>query len=183
MRRATETSWGPRFCRFSPNTSATRTSVHCAATRSIRHCWGYEGNSGVGPQYGVVQHPSAWQHGGYNEIQYPPRSYGLMNREKLIAGCGLGSNTQLRKCHREWVEEATICDGSTRQPQWSESLAVGSEGFVLEVLDKLPLRAKGRKVREVGDGYAPRSLRATYSAHFGPENRLLSVENGFLWNE
>jgi putative transposase len=29
---------------------------------------------------GVVQHPSEWQHGGYNEIQNPPLRYALINR-------------------------------------------------------------------------------------------------------
>ena len=117
---------------------------------------------------GVVQHPSAWQHGGYNEIQDPPRRYGLINREKLITCCGLGSDTQLRKYHREWVEEAMIRDGRKRQPLWSESVAVGSERFVLDVLEELRIRAKGRKVRKVGERYELREPPATYNAHFLP---------------
>jgi hypothetical protein len=32
----------------------------------------------------------AWAHGGYNEIQNPPRKYTLIDREQLIACCGLG---------------------------------------------------------------------------------------------
>ena len=132
---------------------------------------------------GVVQHPSAWQHGGYNEIQNLPQRYVLINREKLIACCGLGSDEELRKSHREWVEEAIIRDGNTRQPQWSESIAVGSERFVRDVLEKLQVRAKGRKVREGDDRYELREREAAYNAHFPRENGLLRIENGFYWNE
>ncbi len=97
---------------------------------------------------GVVQHPSAWQHGGYNEIQNPPLRYALINREKLIECCELETDEQLRKRHQRWVEES-IHDGcNDRQPRWTESIAVGSEGFVQGVLQKLELRVKGRRVRE-----------------------------------
>jgi putative transposase len=130
----------------------------------------------------VVQHPSAWPHGGYNEIQSPPKRYVLINRNKLIACCGFRSDAQLRKCHRAWVEEAII-RGGRRQPQWSESIAVGSEGFVRGVLEKLQVRAKGRKVREGEDWYELREPREAYSAHFAPENDLLRTENGCYWEE
>ena len=128
---------------------------------------------------GVVQHPSAWPHGGYNEIQNPPQRYALINREKLIACSGLGSDTQLRNSHQQWVEEAVNRDGNTRQPEWSESIAVGSERFVQAVLRKLKTRAKGRKVRKGDDRYELREPRAAYNAHFTPENGLLRIENQF----
>jgi putative transposase len=132
---------------------------------------------------GVVQHPSAWQQGCYNEIQNPPQRYALINREKLIACCGLGSDAQLRKNHKQWVEESIHSDGNTRQPEWTESIAVGSEGFVQGVLQKLQIRAKGRKVREGDDRYELREPGVAYNTLFTPENGLLRIENGFYWNE
>ena len=74
-------------------------------------------------------------------------------------------------------------DGNTRQPEWSESIAVGSERFVQGVLHKLEIRAKGRKVREGDDRYELREPGAAYNALFTPENGLLGVENGCYWNE
>ena len=74
---------------------------------------------------GMVQHPSEWQHGGYSEIQNPPRRYLLINRDKLIACCGFRSNAQLRGSHREWVEASINGAGNIRQPEWNESIAVG----------------------------------------------------------
>jgi hypothetical protein len=52
-------------------------------------------------------------------------------------------------------------------------MAVGSKRLVLDVLQKLQVRAKGRTVREVGDRYELREARAAYNAHFTPENELL----------
>ena len=80
-------------------------------------------------------------------------------------------------------EEAIIRDGCTRQRQWSEGIAVGSERFVRDVLEKLQVRAKGRKVREGDDRYELREREAAYNAHFPCENGLLRIENGFYWNE
>ncbi len=65
----------------------------------------------------------------------------------------------------------------------SESIAVESERFVRDVLEKLQVRAKGRKVREGDDRYELRESQAAYNAHFTPENGLLRIENGFYWNE
>ena len=157
---------------------------HATAVETGEHflrCLVYIGLNMV--RNGVVQHPSAWEHGGYNEIQNPPQRYVLINREKLIACCGLGTDAQLRKKHHEWVEEAISDSGNTRQPQWSESIAVGSEKFVQGILEKLHVRGKGRNVVEGVEQYQLREPQAAYSAHFVGENGRLSIENGFYWDE
>jgi REP element-mobilizing transposase RayT len=132
---------------------------------------------------GVVAHPSAWQHSGYNEIQYPPQRYGLLNREKLIASCGLGSDAQLRKSHKEWVEEVISGNDNTRQPEWSESIAVGSERFVRDIQEKLLIRTKGRKVVKGVEVFQLRDTQAAYNAHFIDKNGPLSIENGVTWEK
>ena len=132
---------------------------------------------------GVVQHPSTWAHGGYNEIQNPPLRYSLINRERLIACCGLGDDEQLRKNHRQLVEESLHSGGNIRQSEWTESIAVGSKEFVQGVLQKLERRMTGRKVTEGVDHYDLREQGAAYNACFTPENGLLSVENGFYWKQ
>ena len=131
---------------------------------------------------GVVKHPAQWQHGGYNETQNPPQRYALINREKLIACCGLGSDVRLRECHREWVEASLNGDGNVRQPEWTESLAVGSEGFVEGVLEELAVQGRGRKVAQGTDHYELREPVADYNVDLSAENAPLSIENGFPWN-
>jgi hypothetical protein len=81
----------------------------------------------------------------------------------------------------EWVDEAISSDGKTRQPEWSESIAVGSERFVRGILEKLQVRAKGRKVVEGVARYQLREPQAAYNSHFVGEKGLLSIENGFYW--
>ena len=58
-----------------------------------------------------------------------------------------------------------------------------SERFVLGVLETLQVRAKDRKMREVGDGYELREPQAAYNAHFALENQLLRIDNGYYRNE
>jgi hypothetical protein len=66
----------------------------------------------------------------------------------------------------EWVDEAISSNGKTRQPEWSESIAVGSERFVRGILEKLQVRAKGRKVVEGVERYQLREPQAAYNSHF-----------------
>ena len=79
---------------------------------------------------GVVAHPSLWPHGGYPEIQKPPKRYSIIDRERLIACCGFDNDEQLIKEHKQWVDEAILCGDRERQPEWSEAIAVGYENFL-----------------------------------------------------
>jgi putative transposase len=129
---------------------------------------------------GVVAHPSSWAHGGYNEIQNPPLRYSLINREQLIACCGLTSDEQLRKEHRNWVEESIQHNRvNAREPEWTDAIAVGSEAFVDKIREELHARQLGRKVREVGDHYELREQSAAYNAHLAPKMAHLSKENTY----
>jgi len=85
---------------------------------------------------GVVTHPSAWPHGGYNEIQRPPDRYALIDREQLLACSGLRSDENLRMTHQQWIADAISKGLRMRDPQWSQRVAVGSEEFVQRVFQK-----------------------------------------------
>jgi putative transposase len=130
---------------------------------------------------GVVPHPSSWGYGGYNEIQDPPLRYSLIDREQLIACCGLGNDEQLRKEHRKWLEESIHHNGlGAREPEWTESVAVGSKTFIEGIREKLQPGLRGRKIRETGDHYELREKGAAYSVNFAPKNVLLSTENTYI---
>lgn len=130
---------------------------------------------------GIVSHPTSWAHGGYNEIQNPPLRYSLINREQLIACCGLSSDEQLRKEHRQWMEEAIHHNrGNGQEPECTDAIAVGSEAFVDEIRKKLQATQAGRKVREAGDHYELREQGAAYNAYFAPEKVVLSTENTYF---
>ena len=72
---------------------------------------------------------------------------------------------------------------NVRQPEWTEALAVGGEGFVNGVLDTLGVQARGRRV-QLGTGYAMlREPEASYGTDFGPENDPLTLDNSFFWGK
>ena len=91
----------------------------------------------------------------------------------------MGSDEQLRKEHRQWVEEIIDKKDYRRKPELTESLAVGSKAFVENVGKKLKPNRFEKKIKELDGHYELREPEATYNVSFGHENELLSPENRF----
>jgi putative transposase len=70
----------------------------------------------------------------------------------------------LRKAHRDWVDEAMANGNPFREDQWTESVAVGDDGFIEEVKDRLGARAKGRSIIKDGDQCQLRERQGSYHA-------------------
>jgi len=86
-----------------------------------------------------------------------------------------------QKAHREWVEAGLSGDIAGRDDRWSESLAVGSEGFVEQVKMELGFRAQHRQVA-IADGlYTLREPVPPYGDHFDMENEPLRPNNIVPW--
>lgn len=132
---------------------------------------------------GVVSHPSEWPFCGYNEIQSPRQRYSLIDYESLIDLFDIQSMDEFKKTYRGWVEEALRRESHhEREPRWTESIAVGSEGFVRETKEKLGIKAMGREVIGANGSYELREPETAYGADFGPENEDLRQENAFYWD-
>ena len=54
---------------------------------------------------GVVEHPSEWEYGGYNEIQKPRRKNVLINYERLRYLLGFDTYEELKSYHKGWIDE------------------------------------------------------------------------------
>ena len=128
---------------------------------------------------GVVTHPSLWEHGGYNEIQHPTKRYSILDREKLIALSGCNSDEQFRTIHRQLVEETIQSEKLDRQRQWSESVAVGGQGFIEGIKNQLNRGSFGRKTLKCDDSFILRETSAAYNGHLPTEKGLLSSENSY----
>ena len=125
---------------------------------------------------GVVDHPAAWAHGGYNEIQTPPQRYRLIDVDQLTQVLGFGDAYRMRETHRQWVQ-ATLESGKTeREPWWSESMAVGQPEFLESMLKKLRPGHTGGHIVEVEGCFQLREEPATYTCNFMPENGNLSLD-------
>lgn len=131
---------------------------------------------------GVVSHPSEWRESGYHEIQSPPQRYRLIDREKLIALTGLEGDGQLTSLHREWIEDARR-KRLTRQGKWVETVAVGSESFVVDIKSKMGVSVAGRKISPLNDEYVLREPESVYSTSFDGEKVGLSMENIVYFDE
>jgi putative transposase len=131
---------------------------------------------------GVVNHPSDWEFGGYNEIQSPRRKCVLIAYEKLARLSGYDDYDSFRQSHGEWVNGSLADSNNVCEKQWTQSVAVGGEEFVQRIKESLGTKALGRKVREVPGGYELRERAVSYIADFGAQKGNIGLENTYNWN-
>jgi hypothetical protein len=55
---------------------------------------------------GMVDHPSNWPHGGYNEIQMPRRKHIIIAYQRLRQLAGFEDYESFVSVHRKWVQAA-----------------------------------------------------------------------------
>jgi putative transposase len=132
---------------------------------------------------GVVNHPSEYEFCGYNEIQKPRQRYALIDYEELTGLLGFKNMVFLSSKYKGWIDEAMKINIISREGKWSESIAVGSEGFIQQTRDHLGYRAIGRKVHGKDGTFELRESIAPYNGIFEPENGSLKLINGFAWND
>jgi hypothetical protein len=132
---------------------------------------------------GVVSHPAEWELSGYNEIQYPPDRYGVIDRQGLQQLCGFSDHAEFTAQHRKWIQE-TITEGRIqRENCWTESLAVGSLKFIEETKTKLGFSSKEGRIEEPDGICMLREESEPYNADFAPNNEALSAENAYFWDD
>lgn len=131
---------------------------------------------------GVVKHPSAWQHGGYQEIQHPRKRYRIIDIPALLELAGCNDIQLLQHRHDQWLSKELAKDTPTRDTAWTNSLAVGSEVFVTEVQKLLGIRANNRKISAICGKHILRETPARYNATIGFNNGSLNSDNQLLWN-
>ena len=129
---------------------------------------------------GVVSHPSEWPFGGYNEIQKPRRKCVLIAYQKLAELSGFNNYDRFRNTHKELVEGMLKDGTNSRQGEWTESIAVGSESFIEETKEKLNVRAKGRKVIGAGTAFQLREPVSRYNAVLDIKKGDIDQENTYL---
>lgn len=135
---------------------------------------------------GVVDHPLDWPWGGYREIQSPPRRYARIDRTLLCRLLNLPDLDTLAAWQMESVSRALRGDATAfrgRCPEWTESVAVGSQAYAMEVRTQLGLTGRHREVDATGaDGmFSLHEEDAPYGCNSDPENGVVSAENALFW--
>ncbi|MBW2487456.1 MAG: transposase [Deltaproteobacteria bacterium] len=131
---------------------------------------------------GVVSHPREWVFCGYNEIQHPRRKNKIIAYEQLMQLLGFDRYDQMTAAYRGWIEDAIEQGAGDRQPQWSESIAVGNKKFIEGTIKKLGSRAAGRRVVQSEGQFELKDPEISYNAHFGPKKANIDHQNGYYWN-
>lgn len=129
---------------------------------------------------GVVKHPSEYSLSGFNEIQRPPKRYGILDRSALLEIFSVGDEEIFRKEHQHWVEMELELDGQKRKALWSESIAVGGEGFVKKIQKQLGSRAGGRSAIMEDKLNALKEPQASYRSLFDGEKDALRPQNSYF---
>jgi putative transposase len=115
---------------------------------------------------GVVDHPSKWPHGGYNEIRTSRRKNIIIAYERLRELAGFEDYESFVSAHRKWVQAALEEIEAKRESRWTESIAVGSSPFIERIKNAMGAMAKGRRVQPGESAFELREAQSAYNAIF-----------------
>lgn len=86
------------------------------------------------------------------------------------------------KAHEEQVNSSLAGGGGGRQPEWTESIAVGNQDYITTIKEQLGIRAKGRKIYENNGTYQLREERRHYNIRFNSEMSDIDGDNAVYWD-
>jgi putative transposase len=94
----------------------------------------------------AVVHPAHWRVCGFNEIQSPPQRHRIIDGPALCDLAGFTDISSFQAAHLRWVGEALRIGGLKREPQWTESVAIGPPDYVQRIKSDLGVMARYRTV-------------------------------------
>ncbi len=130
--------WGERF--------------HCTMIDGGDHLWNclrYIDLNMV--RAGVVSHPSEWPWCGYQEIAGRRERFRILEIDRLVEILGLSDRKSLCQIHQQRIVEAITAGRLIREGLWTESIAVGSEAFLREIVSR-NRRRKMLRIARTDDG-------------------------------
>jgi len=101
---------------------------------------------------GEVDHPSEWRWCGYQELTGRRTRFRILDIERVLDACRIGSAEVLQSLYRRRIEEELRRGGFDREPMWTECIAVGSRAFVESVATRIPQRCSLSIVPRSGEG-------------------------------
>jgi len=132
---------------------------------------------------GVVKHPSEYSFCGFNEIINQPKRYTVIDLEKLKNLCGFTSLSSFTNHYENLIDSACLSTNQRKSPEWSESIAIGTQKYIGEIQKKLGVQAKNRETIEKQGAQILREPRHSYSTDFDVENSLLRGNNTCFWRD
>jgi putative transposase len=126
---------------------------------------------------GAVNHPSDWAWCGFQELSGIRLRYRLLSMKEVCRRTNQQDEKAVRAWYSQWLNEAADDEARVRNPQWSESIAIGSKPFVQSVGNKIDNR-KLMDVEEQSVGWILREPKPSYrhiSAKGIPSNEVVFV--------
>ena len=91
---------------------------------------------------GVVHHPIDWPWCGYRELVGIRQRFCLLDRDRLVELLGMRDRKSFVETHQQRVLESIKKNHLRREAIWTESIAVGREAFVKEIIAKTKNRKR-----------------------------------------
>ncbi len=129
---------------------------------------------------GVAVHPRDWQWSGYGELMGSKRRNRLLDMDRLLHLLDVASIEDFRRHFDQALVEAILKDQCKRDMKWTESLAVGSKGFVEEVQARIPKRRETHFV-ETDGSWILREAGNSYGAKSGSQNEPIAYRSGVFF--
>jgi putative transposase len=91
----------------------------------------------------------------------------------------------LKAAHMNWISDTLSSNNSIRQEKWTQSIAVGSRGFLETIKERLNSKARGRMIIESGhESHELREEQAIYAVEpddIKRRDHYESQENVYSW--
>ncbi len=78
---------------------------------------------------GKVNHPADWRWCSYDELTARRKRYRIIDEDRLLSLTGYSSFPDFAAFYRKSIEDRLVA-GTTREPCWTDAVAVGSAEFV-----------------------------------------------------
>lgn len=125
---------------------------------------------------GVVDHPRDWRWCGYDELTGRRKRYRILDIDRLLETLDLPDGEALGRLHIDNVEAQLERHNLSRQPAWSEAIAVGSEAFIAGAEKQHPHRRTFTRYQVDLPGapgtWAVRETDAPYTTDSGLESKV-----------
>lgn len=87
---------------------------------------------------GAVSKPDEWEANGYRELVAGKKRYRIINREKCAMEFGYRCVEEFSTAYCTYIQKLLDDNyGQKREPEWTESIAVGSEQFIENIQQNL----------------------------------------------
>jgi putative transposase len=112
---------------------------------------------------GVVRHPEEWDWCGYGELIGIRQRYCLLDRGEVLRMHGGCDHKAFATNYRAAIAESIGHGELGREPMWTESIAVGGQGFVEGIRDRTLNRVELEIASAPAGGWALREAQTAYS--------------------